>query len=53
MECFICTLKNPHIELVEAEDAKFVTQKELDTIGFLPADLIVVKELKKHLNTIK
>ena len=47
MECFICSLKNSHIELVEAEDAKFVHKDELDNIDFLPADIIVVKELKK------
>ena len=49
MECFICSLKNPHIELVEAEDAKFVHKDELDNIDFLPADIIAVNELKKVL----
>ena len=47
MECYICSLKNSHIELVEAEDAKFVHKNELDKIDFLPADILVVKELKK------
>lgn len=47
MECFICSLIDGHLELVEAEDAKFITNDQLDSIDFLPADLLVVKELKK------
>lgn len=49
MECFICSLINGHLELVEAEDAKFITKDQLDNIDFLPADLLVVKELKKSI----
>lgn len=47
MECFICSLIDGNLELVEAEDAKFITKDQLDSIDFLPADLLVVKELKK------
>jgi len=49
MECFICSLIDGHLELVEAEDAKFITKDQLDDIDFLPADLLVVKELKKSI----
>lgn len=49
MECFICSLIDGHLELVEAEDAKFKTKDQLDNIDFLPADLLVVKELKKSI----
>lgn len=49
MECFICSLIDDHLELVEAEDAKFITKDQLDNIDFLPADLLVVKELKKSI----
>lgn len=49
MECFICSLIDGHLELVEAEDAKFITKDQLDSIDFLPADLLVVKELKKSI----
>lgn len=49
MECFICSLIDGHLELVEAEDAKFITKDQLDNIDFLPADLLVVKELKKSI----
>lgn len=49
MECFICSLIDGHLELVEAEDAKFITDDQLDNIDFLPADLLVAKELKKSI----
>ena len=49
MECFICSLIDGHLELVEAEDDKFLTKYQLDNIDFLPADLLVVKELKKSI----
>lgn len=49
MECFICSLIDGHLELVEAEDAKFITKDQLDNIDSLPADLLVVKELKKSI----
>lgn len=49
MECFICSLIDGHLELVEAEDAKFITNDQLDNIDFLPDDLLVVKELKKFI----
>lgn len=49
MDCFICSFKNPKFELIEAEAYKFVTKEELDNIKFLPADLIVVEELKKSI----
>ncbi len=49
MECFICSLIYGHLELVEAEDAKFITKDQLDNIDFLPADLLVAKELKKSI----
>lgn len=49
MECFICSLIDGHLELVEAEDAKFITKDKLDNIDFLPADLLVVKKLKKSI----
>lgn len=49
MHNYICHLANDHIVLKEHEDAKFVFASELDKVDFLPADILVVKELKKTL----
>ena len=47
MHNYICHLANDHIVLKEHEDAKFVFASELDKVDFLPADVLVVKELLK------
>ena len=47
MHNYICHLASDHIVLKEHEDAKFVSIEELDKVDFLPADILVVNELKK------
>ena len=44
-----CTLISEKIELLEHEDGKFVSKNELDSLDFLPADLLILDELKKYL----
>lgn len=51
MHNFICKLKHEHIVLKEHESAKFINIEEIDSIDFLPADKLVIKELKKYLNS--
>lgn len=48
MHNFICKLKEDHIFLLEHEAAKFVDIKDLDTVNFLPADLLILDELKEY-----
>lgn len=50
MECFLCTLKDDHLELVEAEDARFASLNELKNFHFLPADVIAIDALKEYLS---
>ncbi len=52
MHNYICELKEKHLELLEAEDAKFVCSDELDLVNFLPADLLILSDLKSYLNSI-
>ena len=51
MHNFICKLKDDHIFLLEHEAAKFIDEKELDKINFLPADLLILDELKDYLSS--
>ncbi len=46
MGCFWAQVADGHLELKEHEAAKWLTLKELDSINWLPADLIVVERLK-------
>ncbi len=50
MHNYICHLAAEHIVLKEHEDAKFVEMTEIDSVDFLPADILVVNDLKKSIN---
>lgn len=47
MECFWCEIPNGIVILREHADAKWVRKEELDSLAWLPADEILVEELKK------
>ena len=47
MECFFASVKDSHIVLKEHEAARWLEQKDLDTVSWLPADQTVVKMLKQ------
>ena len=48
MECFWAQISDGHLELKEHEAAKWLTRQELDSVNWLPADLIVVEKLKGY-----
>jgi 8-oxo-dGTP diphosphatase len=50
MECFICKVEQGNLTLLEHEAAKWLSYDELDSVDWLPADRIVVRELRKYLN---
>lgn len=47
MHCFLCTLASGHLTLLEHEDARWLSPQELDAVGWLPADRLVVEKLKE------
>ena len=47
MHNYICKLKSNHLSLLEHEAAKFVSIDELDTIDFLPADKLILNDIRK------
>lgn len=51
MHNFICELKSSHMSLLEHEAAKFVDVSELDSIDFLPADKLVLEDIKKAIGS--
>ena len=51
MHNFICELKSSHMSLLEHEAAKFVDVNELDSIDFLPADKLVLEDIKKAIES--
>ena len=47
MSCFDCTIKSGTPELIEHNDAKWLTKHDLDSVNWIPADLDAVSYLKE------
>ena len=49
MHCFICTLKSESLHLNEHEDSAWLTKETLDSVKWLPADLILLDKIAQHI----
>lgn len=47
MNVYLCHLLNPHIELLEAENAKWLDKADIDDEDWLPADRAILEKLKE------
>lgn len=48
MHCYICSLLTEALHLNEHEAARWLSHGELDSVKWLPADIEVVKNIKKN-----
>lgn len=49
MHCFICKVEEgSHLALLEHEDGRFVDIGELGDVGFLPADLSLIEDIRAY-----
>ena len=46
MHCFLASLEDGHLSLLEHEAMKWLTKEELDSVSWLPADVEVVQKLR-------
>ena len=49
MYCYWCEVLEGNLELLEHQDARWLTKEELDQVEWLPADVALVKKLKQLL----
>lgn len=49
MQCFLCKVEQGNLTLLEHEAAKWLSYDELNSVDWLPADRVVVRELRKYL----
>ena len=47
MDCFWAEVKVGHLELKEAEAAKWLTKDQLDSVTWLPADILLIDQIRK------
>lgn len=45
MHCFACTVVSGDLELKEHKDAKWLTKDTLNSVEWLPADVVIVEKL--------
>lgn len=46
MQCYLCTIISGQLSLLEHEDARWLSSKELNSVKWLPADIEVINLLK-------
>ena len=49
MHCFLCSISSGVLTLNEHEDARWLSVSELGSVAWLPADLLLLEDLKKCL----
>lgn len=49
MHCFWCSIESGSLILKEHEAARWLKKEEIDSVDWLPADLIVVKDLQAEI----
>ena len=47
MDCFWAEVKAGHLELKEAEAAKWLTKDQLDSVIWLPSDILLIDQIRK------
>ena len=48
MHCYLCTIAEGELTLLEHEAAKWLTMDTIDEVNWLPADVLVVEALKNE-----
>ena len=46
MHCFLCHVQCGHLTLLEHESARWLKREELNSVKWLPADEVVIEQLK-------
>lgn len=49
MDCFWCTVISGHLELIEADDARWLTKDSIESVDWLPADKGIVQVIKAYM----
>ena len=50
MDCFWCEVIDGDLVLLEAQEARWLTKDELDSVEWLPADLGLVERIRREIN---
>ncbi|MCI1654179.1 MAG: (deoxy)nucleoside triphosphate pyrophosphohydrolase [Lachnospiraceae bacterium] len=51
MDCFWCRIVSGRLELLEAQEARWLTKDTLDSVEWLPADRGLIAQIREELQT--
>ena len=49
MDCFWAEVRTGHLELKEAEAAKWLRKDQLDSVAWLPADVTLIDKIRRYM----
>lgn len=49
MHCFLCEVASGELTLIEHEAAKWVSEETIDSVDWLPADLVIIDDIKRSM----
>lgn len=49
MKCYFCSIVAGELTLKEAEDSKWLTKDNIDSVKWLPADITILEKIKERL----
>ncbi len=50
MDCYTATVIEGKLTLKEHDDARWLSMEEIDSVKWLPADMLVVEEIKRNIS---
>lgn len=53
MKCYLCHVRSGSLKLLEHEAAKWLDRDSLNSVDWLPADLMIIEKLKKFLSQLQ
>lgn len=51
MDCFWCEVSRGELVLKEAQEAKWLSKEELYKVQWLPADIMIIADIEKQMNS--
>lgn len=52
MHCYVCSLESGSIRLTEHEASRWLTKETLNTVNWLPADLVLLDKITHELKKL-
>ncbi len=52
MHCYLCQIESGQLTLLEHEAARWLSAESIESVDWLPADLLILKDIKRAMNWV-